>query len=42
MVENADISFKELLYNVCNDCVTIRLVKPYDVMVALSFFMTWA
>ena len=32
--------FKELLYNVCNDCVTIRLVKPYDVIVALSFYMT--
>ena len=31
---------KELLCNVCNDCATIRWVKPYDVTVALSFYMT--
>ena len=34
--------FKELLYNVCNDCVNIRLVTPYGVTVASSFYMTCA
>ena len=33
---------KELLCNVCNECTTIRQVKPYDVTVALSFYMTFA
>ena len=33
---------KELLSNVCNDCANIRWFKPYDFMVALSFYMTCA
>ena len=34
--------FKELLCNVFNDCATIRRVKPYDITVALPFYMTCA
>ena len=33
---------KELHCNVCNDCVTIRRVKPNDFTVALTFYMTYA
>ena len=33
---------KELHCNVCNDCVTIRRVKPNDFRVALTFYMTRA
>ena len=33
---------KQSLWNICNDCLTIRRVKPYDVTVALSFYMTCA
>ena len=33
---------KELLCNVCNDCASIRWVKPYDVAMALSFYMTFS
>ena len=33
---------KELHCNVCNDCVTIRRVKPNDFKVALTFYMTCA
>ena len=33
---------KELLCNVCDDCATIGQVKPFDITVALSFYMTCA